>query len=350
MSDNIWWTKISNSSRLVNDVTNAVLERKPVILNLDIDIPFYNDFIEIVKEKLLINDAQNPIKQIDAGTWENGTGAAELLLRKYCGKSVRDKYFPRKDYSPAQFLADSSGFQLNGYTAWISNIPAKSINGWYQFIREYYGRKSDVNKALFVLECTKYSVPPAKIKNCVVVSSKDYYSEFDYYVYCFLLAAEIKGCSMGMRQYIAELMRGFCKGEIELCSEMCGYGIRIAESPEEVLKLVRNGKVTSENEISAAVWKAQIKLLFPIVEQFRRELVEKHLREIESALPFCTPFGTSINEPFHLDLGNINTMCYDGSVQLNTEEKNLIQLYIDVRNDLAHMRPASFENLRLMLQ
>ena len=344
MANSIWWTKISNSSRLIQDITDDLIGGKSVILCIGNEIPFYDEFRTVLMDKLSRNDARNTVTEIDLE--ENFDDVGEYFLEKYCSPDVRSEYFPRKNYSAASYLSECAGFQLNGSIVWIRNIQQNNIAGWCKFIRDYDGQNTNIGKAIFLLElknCFGYHV---KSKNCKVISADKYYSEFDYYVYCFLLAAEIKKCNDEMKQYIAELVCKLCCGKVELCSEMFKYGLDVAKNPCASVRAVFGKDALPENEITAIVWQVQNKLIFPVLEQFRRNMVEKHIWEIEKRIPFRTPYGQEITDPFNLDLGNLKKMYKDNAICLSPEEEKTMLNYIEIRNNLAHMKPIKFEKLK----
>lgn len=45
----------------------------------------------------------------------------------------------------------------------------------------------------------------------------------------------------------------------------------------------------SNEEINSAVWEAQIKVLFPVIEKFKKGFIDKYWSHIKSCLPFKDP-------------------------------------------------------------
>ena len=344
MANSIWWTKISNSSRLIQDITDELISRKSVILCIGNEIPFYDEFRAVLMDKLSRNDARNTVTEIYLE--ENFDDVGEYFLGKYCSPDVRSGYFPRKNYSAASYLSECTGFQLNGSIVWIRNIQQNNIDGWCKFIKDYDDQNANIGKAIFLLEIENYSGHHVKSKNCKVISADKYYSEFDYYVYCFLLASEIKSCNDEMKRYIAELVCKLCCGKVELCPEMFKYGLDVAKNPYVSVKAVLGKDALPKNEITATVWQVQNKLIFPVLEQFRRNLVENHKCEIGNHLPFYAPYGKKITDPFDLDLGNLKKMYKDKSISLSPEEEEIMSNFIKIRNNLAHMKPIKFDYLK----
>lgn len=344
MTNSIWWNKISNSSRLIQDITDDLIGRKSVILCIGNEFPFYDEFKAVLMDKLSRNDARNTVTEIELEGNCNDVG--KYFLEKYCSPDMRSGYFPRKNYSAASYLSECTGFQLNGSIVWIRNIQHDNIAGWCRFIKDYNDQNANIGKAIFLLELKNYSGHHIKSKNCKVISADNYYSEFDYYVYCFLLAAEIKNCNDEMKRYIAELVCKLCCGKVELCCEMFKHGLDVAKNTCVSVRNVLGEDALTENEITAIVWQVQNKLIFPVLEQFRRNLVENHMWEIKQHLPFRTPYGQEITDPFNLDLGNIKKMHKDNSIGLSPEEEETMSKYIEIRNNLAHMKPTKFDKLK----
>jgi hypothetical protein len=88
-------------------------------------------------------------------------------------------------------------------------------------------------------------------------------------------------------------------------------------------------------EISSRVWRGQVSVLLPFIEERRRDLLGcvGHL----VALPFRTSYG-DITELSEVEIGHLhNLMCRSYGVDPQIQE--LIRLLRDIRNRLAHFSP-----------
>jgi hypothetical protein len=99
-----------------------------------------------------------------------------------------------------------------------------------------------------------------------------------------------------------------------------------------------------EEVLPRLTWRAQARVLFPHLEEQRAQLEEKFLRAAPAHLHDPTTRST--------DLWELGTMWYHvrcGTVRLNTEDRRLLKAARRVRNQLAHLEPASPEDLAVLL-
>ena len=89
-----------------------------------------------------------------------------------------------------------------------------------------------------------------------------------------------------------------------------------------------------ERAIFQRVWKGQVSVIFPYIEEERIKL----LNEFDSSLrlPIETDHGT-ITDLFDLEIGNIFHLLV--KTNISNEKKSFIKSLRDARNDLAHLRP-----------
>ena len=63
MGAEVWWKKISNASRLSEDVVRSVRNRESVLVSLA-NAPFAGDFARLTMESLRMTDSVNTLEQI----------------------------------------------------------------------------------------------------------------------------------------------------------------------------------------------------------------------------------------------------------------------------------------------
>ena len=105
----------------------------------------------------------------------------------------------------------------------------------------------------------------------------------------------------------------------------------------------------SQGEISKCLWRAQIKYMFPVLESYRCELAERWKNMLSLELPFTVPYGETITSAEELELANIYYINRTRQFLLPSE-KDKLKKFIEMRNDLAHMKPTSYDNVMLCLQ
>lgn len=342
---NRWWTVISGASRFINDIVDAVTEGGSVIVKNSADIPFCDDLVGILSSRIGSEMHDRAIKMFDSSLIQEDT-VEKYLCEHYCP----DEFFiPSKGFTRTHFLVRSKVFEMNNSIRIIKKSNDKSEQEWIRFIGDYsrlLSMEDRSDKAQFILFAeTDRNIP--KAKQCSVIDFLEYVTEYDYYVFCLLSVPDSFHKSMKMKQYLAEITSELCRKDTFLIYDLL-------EAPEELYTNTYRYynqfvlEKVSENEINKILWKSQIKLVFPILEEYRCFLVEKYRSDLESKLPFEVPYGESITEPENLELGHILFLNKELDF-LKKNELEKLRLYKTVRNNIAHMRPASPDSIEGIL-
>ena len=114
----LWWSRLVNSVRFLDDVKDAILEGKSVIMNFTGTIPWYNDLTEFLEQKLSFMAETRSFVYDDVSTVAIEPG--KYLLTKYFSESERRKYWTNKSYE--QFMAENNNTTLNHRVLCITGI------------------------------------------------------------------------------------------------------------------------------------------------------------------------------------------------------------------------------------
>lgn len=343
--DHIWWTQIPKANQFLHTVTNALLNGRSVILSVPAALPWRQTMHELVEQ--LLNEG-NPLDRLvtfDCPAEDVG----EYLFSHYCKKEKRATY--KRGISYAAFLARSEALVLNSCYLWVQNIPGERLEEWTQFISEYNKSLPPHRPpALFLLE-TRDTEQRKGIKGVQRLVFSEYFDEYDYFAFCALASADVSMAS-SLRTYLAELCSTLCGQDVELCAACIRRGKKFLEAPEAILDEIVGGEIRSDGSsfaissekdtVRELIWKSQVRALFPILQQFRSTLVGRHYREISLSLPITTPFGDVIDDPQDVELGPLISLAGRHCLSLSREEYDLLDLFRDVRNKLAHMKPVDF--------
>ncbi|MBN2465964.1 hypothetical protein JXD38_10130 [candidate division WOR-3 bacterium] len=102
--------------------------------------------------------------------------------------------------------------------------------------------------------------------------------------------------------------------------------------------------VCGENEeIERRVWKAELKVLFPFVEEQRQRIIRSfghHLR-----LPYLLESGGSVDEPLELEIAHLRAQL-GNNPDIRLPVRRAVSCLADVRNDLAHLRPVNIQHVQ----
>ena len=102
----------------------------------------------------------------------------------------------------------------------------------------------------------------------------------------------------------------------------------------------------NRDEVLHAVWKAQIRTMYPVIEMFREDFVKRHDAAIKSQLPLIAPHGELYEIPSDVELGTLVYLDADGRLSLNDEERTRLIAFRNARNKLSHLDTLSLEEIR----
>lgn len=343
MSEQIWWNKISGASSFINDIIDTVEKNNSVIINNSSIIPFFDSFTDIVQRRLSERSSSKNVAYLNAEDFTS-ENVVEDMADMYC---VGAAYFPKRGYTKFDFLADSDAFRLINSILIVRGIFPGRERAWLDFINGYCNAASaKTHKAQFILiidSRQNFKMP----KQCKSFDFGNYISDYDYYVYCLLTISDNKKYNITMKQYIAEIASLLCRDNAELCWQLLKNPKELYFNTYEYFNSVSPKKM-SQNAVSQILWTAQIKYIFPILEKYRCSITKKYEGTLLGYLPFDVKYGDTISEPNNLELGHLLYINSE-STFLNYSEYEKVKQYKDIRNELAHMKPTSAENVNDIL-
>ncbi len=343
VSNYIWWTTVSNSKRFLSDAVSSLLDRRSVIMISEQPLPYASDFYDHLSEEIRINDSQTLLESIPARLADEYALIDDFMFDQYCPRSVESDYFPAPNYSKANFLAQYDKFQLNRRIVYVSGINDAGCKKWVDFLSRY-SRFANDDSAVFVFEISGVRHRISEIKNCSKLLFDEYITEYDRYVYSLLLTADSDIKNSETAKYIAELITNISGKNIELYSSLVSVSDEIAGDPFGVCRRFADTTLT-ESDANVIIWKTQLKHVFPLIEAYRRKIVDKYKKTINKALPYTTPYNVTIENPYELDFGNIAALINEKKLKVSDCEFSRITLCKDVRNSLAHLKCADNDSV-----
>ena len=143
---------------------------------------------------------------------------------------------------------------------------------------------------------------------------------------------------------IAELMLqpedlktvSFIKLIEELADDPC-YAKRGANSSSgHLFSFFRSGEL---QEIEARLWKAQVQVLFPLIEIERVSIIEKYRGILQDTLDnnYVEQYKKQLTSPVEIEFGTLCYMIASGMLYISDKsDRDRIHFLHDIRNDLAH--------------
>lgn len=336
---------INTSKRFTSSIVKALSDEKSVIIGDCNSISFRDDFKSTIEEKLKKINYNRSLITINADCILSTQRIEDYFFENYFSNDIKGKYFPNKGYSRTQFIIDRVEFDLVNKYVWVTGIQIDRISDWLDFISNYCRlQRKNKSYAIFILEVDTNI--QYKIKHCSIENYKDYVSSYDYYIYSMLISANSEIKNKALTNYAAEIASMLCNNNAEVCDLLMSDINRLVNDTTSIYgEYIGNN--LQETNLNAIIWNAQIRHIFPVIELYRRHIVEKYETKLSEHLPYKTVYGIEIDDILELDLGNLFDIIKQSSLQVEVADYNKLQLYKNIRNDLAHLKPTNNQNLDL---
>ncbi len=346
--EQIWWEKVPNAVAFVSDMVENLLNEKSIVLSCSGDLPWYSCMVRTVKEAV---KQQNASKRFESASDIQNPGA--YLLKEFCKLEKRAEYRPSKSY--AKFFADSDDIVLHDRYLWIKVSSKKQLDVWTDFVSEYIKeRGKNKERAVFILEWIGSGNLKAK-KGIKICSFDEYVSEYDRIVFCTLASSSVGERSF-IKNYLTELAANVVGNDIELCAACIDNYRDFLRTPYVAIRKVVHSQVRSdgsdytfeknEDAVNHLIWLAQIRTVYPVLEEYREDFVQRHSSAIAKHLPITSSYGETYDDPSDVELGTLKYMADNGMLYLPTKEYEYLRIYKDARNKLSHLTPLSLEEVK----
>ena len=350
--EQVWWERVPNALAFLAEITESLLSEKSIVLHYATAIPWHNYFVGQIQESVM---QQNSSKKFEVIQGIDNPG--EYLLREYCKPEKRAQYRPSKTY--ARFFAESDDIVLHERYFWIYADSVEALNNWMEFVSEYVKQRSKNKEiAVFIIEWNGHgTIRP--IKGVRAIYFDDYIGEYDRVAFSTLAASSIREDPL-IKTYLAELTASIAGNNIEL-SALCLENYK--EFLQDTFTFVDQFAIMcthdgvegqlpfkkDKDEIKRCIWRAQIKTLYPIIEEYRESFVEKHKEEISRELPIATSYGEEYVDPKDVELGTLVYMVGAGKLSLVTSEYRQLDKYKTARNKLSHLNILEYIEIKELI-
>ncbi len=350
--DRLWWMNITKAHKFLEDIVSAAVEGRSIILSLPPNTPWRSTLIDLVVERLKMENPKNRLELFSCPEEEVGL----FLLNKYVKKEKRAKY--RYGMTYAYFLGNSEDTVLNDRYIWVTDIPRDRYKEWLDFIAEYNENVKNKTPAIFILETHDESLAKKAKKGIKKLAFDQNISAYDKFAFCALAATE-NACKEYMRPYLAELASTICNEDIELCAECVSAGNVFLKNPAKTIRDIVADKYRSdgkkytfsktENDIKTLVWETQLKNVFPVIEKYRSNVVKRYEQQIKNGLPITNAFDEVVKNPEDVEIGTLVLMAGKGKLALGDRDYQELLDFRDARNQLAHLGTLDFERVERLL-
>ncbi len=338
-TEDIWWKRLSNPVNLIENIADSILENKSVAVICRDGIPWKTSFLDAVMED--ISQCSAGMRNSTHDIREN-INPGDFLMKKYCSKQEQSRYVPSE--TKARFLSKSKFSTINKSRVFV--FLDGQANEWVNFIDEYssyFGE--DDEHGLFVLLTSDGNIKSSEHIDCYDYDKM--VSQFDTLLLCMTVLSE-QNYGILEKQYISETAVSIADGNVMLAGKLAECGINLVIKPYETVDFVLSTDnfpmEMNEQKLKASVWKAQIKVLFPLLEQFRYDFISEHYREISDSLYGASNEDYKNKNVYDLEIIDLYHICKKRRIVSDTEFKCLGS-FREARNILAHWELVPYKSV-----
>lgn len=339
MTGKLWWSRMINAVRFLDDIVDSLISGKSVALNFPDDIPWADIMAETLWQKLeKISDSHT----FDIHDVKSVKSPGEYIFQKYFSEQERNKFWPPTHRTHERFMAMNNNTPLNHRYICAMNISSLNASQWMKSVSEYLENcSSESEHGRFILITEKSNIRSSEYIECY--NYEDYVTDYDCLMLCMTKISSLK-CSSMEKQYISEVASNIANNNVEIAGKLISYETKLIKNPGEIAKKVFEDTGVTGSDINKAVWSAQLKIIFPKIEDFRRNIIQKYQNKIKKYLPVTSSIGESINTPDELEIGQLYKLFKDYNISDQNELKFLGNMR-NARNNLAHCKPVQYDKL-----
>ena len=348
--EEIWWKRLTNPSNFAENIIYSVLDGKSVYVLYEKEIAWKKELIQNIVEDI---EKDSPNMKTTVNVPENYTEPAEYILQKYCSDEERSKYWPSAENTVAGFLARNSNAVLNKSNVIMDISDSEMPEEWIDFAEEYHSYFDEYEEhgafVFFIKDSDGHIKEYLKEKECRC-ESIDYdatINNFDMLMLCMTILSE-QNCSIQQKQYIAETAAALAGDNIVIAGRLAEYkGSLPVNTLNIAKKIFRENNIPCENiemRVKKSLWKAQVKILFPIIEQFRSRFIAENADRLKG-YPL-NPYKT--HSIFELEIGQLYHLCMSNNI-LMKKELQFLEKVRDARNSIAHLDVVAYNDVMSLM-
>lgn len=331
----IWWRQITGARKFLDKTARTLAGGKSAVICLTETTPWLDDMRMILRDFLNKKlGGTKAVHEVDAAA------VAEpevFVFENFCSDNVKFEFIPFGEKARVKFLAERDDIALNNICLWVRGASKAQVEQWLAFIGDYNNFLRGRSKGIFLVE-TGASFGLTGKADIEIFSFANEVSDYDCFAFNILIAAEFGKGDKFTKRYLAELVSNATELDVESGAECIKCGSDFMKTPQRFLEN------KSHEEIKQAIWKTQLKLLFPQLEIFRRDFIKKYERLIEKLLPFEMTSGKKIDAPDDAELGDLYSIL--GGQNLPQDDWETLKIYRDARNKLAHLSTLTLEEVQ----
>ncbi len=332
----IWWKYIPSARRFRKKVTGFLSEDSSVHIIVPKEFPYLEEFTDEVVSKTLDCFSDRSSRRC-----KSDMEAEEWIKNNFYSEEERLYLNPR--ISIANSIVENENTIFHSMVIVISSDNEQTIKDWLQFISSYFHGREGKKKAVFLIISQKKGMA---VQNMRMLDYMDYADSYDFQAFASLLSADLK---MGDRfkSYLTELACLCGKKNAEKIAYFINEAIYFLKDP---ISVCVSEYGMDKKEMESLVWKAQIRTVYPIIEDFRQILIRKRRKDLEHLLPVANAFGETIAKPEDLEIGTLSYLVDNYQLNLPYDMIRVYRTFRESRNKLSHISILSYDEICTLLE
>lgn len=368
-ANEFWWDSVTGPRKVVSEVISILSMNQMALLKVPSDLPWRHTmrgvmeamFRERIESKDILIDTIDAEDEIET---EEDPGY--FLINKYSSDDeTRIGYRESKRNSIQDYLKKNK--ILKNRVIWIKGLEGEEAKKWIRFCQKY--NVESVVEGSFVLEIHG-ELPEFEGKNLKVVSYEENVSSYDVQLFNSVYLDEKEEYTNKWKHYISTVAACLCETDAEISKAFIDAGNFRTENPRILLERVANSsdyiqrgadgqtkhvlaicRAIDNETLNYKLWKAQMQILFPIIELERVQLIEKWEQNVKDALTenHVKQYDIQITNPYEAELGTLNYLLSHRATGTNSymlyipEQcyRDRIKFLHECRNLLAHVKCCS---------
>jgi len=352
----IFWKEIPGPRRILSDITGALMDARPVILDAS-EVPWMKDLRYMACSEL----QKEGIYAEELNAREDRAGKAGnpglFLLERFGRKEDINRY--REGIDPPLHEYLRSHHVLDDKLVCVWGISQERSKGWLDFVKRYKAKTP--HDGLFLLETEKADLSNAAssaVNKLAVIDVRSMISVYDVLSFAMLLASPLS-FHVTWKHYLSWLASTVFENDIESLALFFAEESPRLDSPERLLTVLEN-HVEDPKQLRTAAWRAQLQIIFPLIENLRVYLIERHREKIQIALDrtdilYC---GKKVEDPYDAELGFLIFLA-NQRISSNSGERllffpqeefsNMVFLH-ECRNSIAHRDPCDAQKIEMIIR
>lgn len=350
-----WWANITGAHLVISKIVEALTENCTVIIDIPVDLPWRHQMRSSAEDEFrkLSGISDTIIEVVDAtDDVPVDVNPGRFLLDRFApNKEVRNGYRERSQRSIQEYIIENT--VLKNRIIWVKGMLNSQVSDWLSFCRDYNSNNEE--NGLFVLEIQggvhkqDNNMRSIRLLECI--------SNYDVQLFSSFIVEEKSALSNVWRRYLSTATAIICDIDAEIAShlleiidpkkqspldiimEMASwqkYSVRGAD--DESNHIFMHCRNNNKKELEQRLWKAQVQVLFPLIEMERIKIIESYYRELQTTIEqkHIEQYGEKITKPIQLELGTLCFLMNRYYCIRDKDARERISFLHKCRNHLAH--------------